>query len=166
MGKDYILEFYNQHSRDIYLYLLSLCHDTHIAEDLVQETFVKAMLSLDVSHNNVKGWLFRVAKNLWIDYLRKNKYSSDMDINNINIQDSSQDIINKLIKNEESAQLYKKIMTLNTSMREVITLYYFLGVDQKQIAGLMNISNGAVRTLLYRARKILKEKIEEGYGEI
>lgn len=161
MRTDYISKFYNQYSNDVYLYILSLCHDNYLAQDLMQETFVKAMLSLEVSHKNVKGWLFKVAKNLWIDYLRKNKNNSDINIDDIYIQDFSQDILSKIIKNEESLRLYKKVIMLNSSMREVITLYYYLEVDQKQIASLMNISNGAVRTLLYRARKILKDMMEE-----
>lgn len=166
MRKDYISKFYNQYSNDIYIYLLSLCHNAHLAEDLMQETFIKAMLSLDTSYENTKAWLFKVAKNLWIDYLRKNKNISDMNIDDVHMQDFSQDILTKVIRNEQSIKLYQKIMKLNCSMREVITLYYFLEIDQKQIANLMNISNGSVRTLLYRARNILKEMMEENKNEI
>lgn len=161
MKEDFISKFYNEYKDEVYIYTLSLCHNHHLAQDIMQEVFVKAILSLDSSHENVKAWLFRVAKNIWIDYLRKNKNTSNINIDEIHIEDKSQEILNNIIINEEYLRLYNQVINLNPSMREVIILYYYLDIDQSQIANIMGISNGSVRTILYRARKLLKNIMEE-----
>lgn len=127
----------------------------------MQEAFLKGILSLDDNHENVKAWLFMVCRNLWIDYVRKNNKLSNIDINEIEIEDSSSNTLKKLIISEESLNLYNKIIILPQSMKEVLILYYYLEVSQEKIAQIMNISNGAARTLIYRARKNLKMKMEE-----
>ena len=93
-------------------------------------------------------------------------FVKDLDISNIfnsaltgKIDNSN--ILKKLVNNEESLNLYNKIITLPQSMKEALILYYYLEVPQQKIAQIMNISNGAVRTLIYRARKNLKMKMEE-----
>ncbi len=127
----------------------------------MQEAFLKGILSLDDNHENVKAWLFMVCRNLWIDYVRKNNKLSNIDINEIEIEDCSSNTLKKLIISEESLNLYNKIIILPQSMKEVLILYYYLEVSQEKIAQIMNISNGAARTLIYRARKNLKMKMEE-----
>ena len=102
-----------------------------------------------------------VCRNLWIDYVRKNNKLSKIDINEIEIEDCSSNTLKKLITNEESLNLYNKIITLPQSMKESLILYYYLEVPQEKIAQIMNISNGAVRTLIYRARKNIRMKMEE-----
>ena len=127
----------------------------------MQEAFLKGILSLDDNHENVKAWLFMVCRNLWIDYVRKNNKLSNIDINEIEIEDCSSNTLKKLIISEESLNLYNKIIILPQSMKEVLILYYYLEVSQEKIAQIMNISIGAARTLIYRARKNLKMKMEE-----
>ena len=156
MRTDSITKFYDEYKDEVYMYILSLCSDHYLAQDIMQEVFIKALLSLDCSHENVKAWLFRVAKNLWIDNIRKNK-----NISTLNIEDKTQEILSSIIKSEEQLNLYSKVMNLNNAMREVITLYYYLEIDQSSIADIMGISNGAVRTMLYRARKVLKSMMED-----
>lgn len=160
MDTDAVEKLYDAYCRQVYTYTFSLCCNKQLAEDIVQEAFVKAILSLEYSHTNVKAWLFRVCRNLWIDYIRRNKHLSFVEIENINITDSS-DCINDIIKAEESIKLYKTILTMPHSLKEVLILYYFSELSQKKIAEIMNISCGAVRVLLYRARKKLKTILEE-----
>ena len=161
MNADSIEKFYRLYSKDVYIYTFSLCTNQHLAEDIIQEAFLKGILSLDDNHENVKAWLFMVCRNLWIDYVRKNNKLSKIDINEIEIEDCSSNTLKKLITNEESLNLYNKIITLPQSMKESLILYYYLEVPQEKIAQIMNISNGAVRTLIYRARKNLRMKMEE-----
>ncbi|MEG1408408.1 MAG: RNA polymerase sigma factor [Terrisporobacter sp.] len=160
MNTGEIEKFYSLYSKDVYLYTFSLCKNEHLSEDIMQEAFVKGILSLDDNHENVKAWLFMVCRNLWIDYIRKNKKLSNLDINEIDIEDSSSDILKNLIRSEESLNLYNQIITLPQAMKEAVILYYYLEIPQQKIAEIMNISNGSVRTLIYRARKNLKSKVE------
>ena len=149
MNADSIEKFYRLYSKDVYIYTFSLCKNEQLAEDIMQEAFLKGILSLDDNHENVKAWLFMVCRNLWIDYKRKNEKLSKIDINEIEVEDCNSNILKKLVNNEESLNLYNKIITLPQSMKEALILYYYLEVPQQKIAQIMNISNGAVRTLIY-----------------
>ena len=161
MDSNGIKELYNVYSRQVYIYAFSLCKNRHLAEDLMQDAFAKAILSLECSHGNVQAWLFRVCRNLWIDHVRKSKHLSYIEIENIQIEDSSSDFLDDIIRTEEAMRLYKTIISMSHSFREVLTLYYYLELPQNKIAEILNMSNGAVRTLLYRARNKLKNIVEE-----
>ena len=79
MNADSIEKFYRLYSKDVYIYTFSLCKNEQLAEDIMQEAFLKGILSLGDDHENVKAWLFMVCRNLWIDYIRKNKKLSKID---------------------------------------------------------------------------------------
>jgi len=161
MNSDAIEKLYVAYSRQVYFYTLSLCGNSHLTEDIMQEAFVKAMLSLEASEGNLKAWLFKVCRNLWIDYLRKNAKLSEMELENLQLEDSALNLIDGIIKNEEAKNLYKKMISLPSNLREVLILHYYLELPQSRITEILNISNGAVRTLLYRARIRLKTVIKE-----
>ena len=66
-------EIYKKYSMLVYNYLKSLCNNCDIAEELTQETFYKAIKGIDKFNNECKvsTWLCKIAKNTWIDFLRK-----------------------------------------------------------------------------------------------
>ena len=161
MNSDGIKELYNLYSQHVYIYAFSLCKNRHLAEDLMQEAFVKAMLSLECSHGNVQAWLFKVCRNLWIDHVRKSKHFSDIEIDNIQIEYSSLGSLDNIIRTEEELKMYNNVIAMSPLFREVLILYYYLELPQNKIAEVLNMSNGAVRTLLYRARNKLKTMVEE-----
>lgn len=59
MDKDILIRLYETYSREIWLYLFSLSHSGSLADDLMQETFLKAILSLSDSHTNMRAWLYK-----------------------------------------------------------------------------------------------------------
>ena len=73
MDGQVLLRLYEAYGRELFLYLYSLCKSRETAEDLMQETFVKALLSLPDGHANVRAWLYMVARNLYYDMCRKRK---------------------------------------------------------------------------------------------
>lgn len=164
MDKKYLEKIYKLYSREIYLYLLSLCHDHYLAEDLVNDTFFKAFVSIDNCSENIKFYLFKVGKNIWIDWLRKNKRLSNKDLDDLSLN-APDDILSSVLTNERNQNVYKCIIELPQSYKEVIVLYYFCDLPLKDIAKTMEISNGAVRTLLYRSRKKLRAILKEGNYE-
>lgn len=76
-------DIYQEYSKAVYNYLLSLTKNKHIAEELVQETFYSAVKNINNFKNesSVKTWLYKIAKNKWIDYYKKNKKSKEISIN-------------------------------------------------------------------------------------
>lgn len=153
-------KLYALYHREVYLYAFSLCKNHHQAQDLTSDTFFKAILSLDEEKSYIKYWLFRVCKNLFIDITRKNKeYSSgDKYENKLVLNETPLD---KVIDNEERMKLYKLVMELSTSYREIIVLYYYCDFSLKEISITTGLSYGAAKTLLSRARKNLKKRLEE-----
>jgi RNA polymerase sigma factor (sigma-70 family) len=151
---------YNKYSTELYIYALSLCKDHYLSQDLVSETFYKALLSIENMQEYIKYWLFRVCKNQYLDYLRKNKSLQDVEINfdELSVEDNT---LEKFMINEERRRIYYEILKLQPSYKEIITLYYYCDFSLQEIAAMVGISQGAARTLLFRARKKLKIYLEE-----
>lgn len=159
---DQMENLYIKYQRELYLYAFSLCKNHHLAQDLTSDTFYKAYLSLDdVSY--FKYWIFRVCKNLYLDFLKSNReYSSDNIIENTLTNNETP--LDRIIQSEESKHLYNAIINLNHSYKEILILYYFCGFTLKEISKSKNTSEGAAKTMLFRARNKLKREMEEGNG--
>lgn len=157
---------YRKYASEAYLYSLSLCKDRHKAEDIVSEAFIKALLSMSVNEENFKLWLFRVCKTTWIDMCRRNRYVSDKSLDEISDIQGSDDVLHSIIKQEERKAVTSAILELPDLCREAITLFYYNNVSQAKIAEILGMTHGAVRTLLYRGRKILHEKLKEVHNEL
>jgi RNA polymerase sigma factor (sigma-70 family) len=153
---------YNLYYTELYLYAVSLCKDNYLAQDLVSETFFKALLSMDDNKSYIKYWLFRVCKNLYLDYLKKNKHLQGID-EHIEQLSAEDDILDRIVLSEQRKKIYYEILKLQPSYKEIIILYYYCSLNLEEIASIIGISGGAARTLLFRARKKLKEVLKEEY---
>ena len=80
MEKDILKQLYQKYRKEIYLYLYSLCKNSSLAEDLLQETFLKALLSLPDDHTNMRAWLYLVARNLFFNYYRREKPQEESEV--------------------------------------------------------------------------------------
>lgn len=159
MKNDKIEELYIKYYRELYLYAFSLCKNYHLAQDLTSDTFFKAYLSLDRNVDYFKYWIFRVCKNLYYDYLRKNKEESPF----IGIEDKQptyETPLDKIIESEEKRRIYNLIIHLKESYKEILILYYYCGFSIKDISKSKNITENAAKTLLFRARNKLKKEME------
>jgi len=153
---------YRKYAGEAYLYSLSLCKNRDIAEDIVSEAFAKALLSMRVVEENFKLWLFRVCKTTWIDMCRRNRFISEKSLDDVLDTYGYDDVLlHNVIKEEEKQAVLSAILELPDVCREAITLFYYNNVSQAEIAGLLGMTHGAVRTLIYRGRKILCEKLKE-----
>lgn len=137
---------YEKYYQEIFLYLLSLSYDSLLAEDLVQETFLKAILSLDEKHPNIRAWLYRVARNLYFNEKKKLDRNVLTDSFDENIKDEKADsLLEKLIDSQTKKNLYEAMQHINARQREVLTLQYFGNFKQKEIAKLLKITPENVR---------------------
>lgn len=161
MDKDLLQQVYGKYSKEIYAYLFTLCRNRSLAEDLLQETFLKAILSLPNTHENVRAWLYKVARNLYFNYARRSARELMEDAEPADNENAAEDAV--LSKLREQA-LYGAIMNLDGVKREVIMLQYFSALPQKEIGAILGISPENVRVLSYRAKKELKKSMEDdGY---
>ncbi len=142
------------------------------AEDLTQETFVRAYLSIHSfqSRASLNTWLFRIATNLCIDYSRKNKKAQTMtqslsqdndteDDGQRDIPDLAFDPQRLLLNKELGAQLEQALGDLPEKLRTVVLLYDIEGLAYEEIAAIVACPLGTVKSRLYNARTALRSKL-------
>ncbi len=148
-------EYYNEAK----LYTYSLTKDMHLAEDIVMDAFYKAVMAKDMEGETFKFWLLRVCRNRFLDYVRKNKRLCSID--KVKEEGTDDHEIDKLIKDEEYASLYRAIGLLDDIYREAIVLYYFERLSVVEIGKILDKTPEYVRVILMRAKAKLRGFLEE-----
>lgn len=150
-----ILRLYNEYKTDLYYYLLGLTHNSTIADDLLSDTFLQAIISLPTFRGeaSIKTWLFGIARNLWLQHLRKQK--STMNIDEI------PDIIihNDLLQGIALEELTKRINILlseKDSYSRDVFIMRMKGYSYKAIAETLKITESSARVIEFRTRKWLQ----------
>ena len=157
-------QLYKEYRGAIYLYLYAMCQNAALAEDLTQDTFVKALLSLPDGHGNVRAWLYMVARNLYFNHRKREKNNICWDEIEKREDISGDGLLEKTIWTEKQSLLFRGINQLPPNKREVLQLQYFGGLSQKEIAGVLGLTPANVRVLALRAKRELKYFLEEnGY---
>lgn len=160
-------EVYNLYIDQIYRYIYFKVATREEAEDLTSEVFLKTWQYLFGSQKevkNLKALLYQIARNLVVDFYRQKSQIEILDDENIleRIEDSRQQ--NLLLKIDHKAEIVtveQGLKKLKDEYREVIILKYLEGLDNWEIAKIINKSKGAVRVLLHRALKVLKGYLEK-----
>ena len=153
-----IEQLYNEYSKIVYKYLICLTHNKEIAEDLTQETFCKAIKHI----NNFQGkckisvWLCEIAKNLWLNELKKMKRISTLDMEKEDI-DVLYNIEEDFLEKQKIELLYREIKKLDASTREIFYLKLFSDLTFKQIGKIKGKSEVWARVNYYRGKQKLKE---------
>lgn len=143
-----------------------MCRRSDLAEDLTQETFLKALLSLSDSHTNARAWLYTVARNLLFNHLKKEKKLTDIsELDSCNAAESDS-LISDIIKKEETRELYLALERLSQTKREILLMHYFGGLPQKEIAAVLGLTPANVRVLTLRAKQEIKQIITTQYPEV
>ena len=155
MENDVLAVVYRTYSREIYLYLYGLSHNRQLSEDLMQETFVKALITVGTADMGIRAWLYKVARNLYFNTYRKDKR---LIIGLENARNKAE------IREEIEESPLSKLLT--TEREEVLLLQYFSGLSGKDIAKLLDITTENARILAFRGKKELKLYLEEEGYEI
>ena len=157
-------QLYGQYRRELFAYLSTLCGDRNLAEDLLQETFVKAFFSLSPHHTNVRAWLYLVARNLYFDQCRTSRRlcgeASDSQM------DHSPGPEERVLWDERDQALHQALNRLEERKREILTMQYFGGLSHKEIGRILKIRPDYVRVLGCRGKKELKQWMEEAGYEL
>lgn len=170
MENDVLAVVYRTYSREIYLYLYGLSHNRQLSEDLMQETFAKALITVVTADTGIRAWLYKVARNLYFNTYRKDKrliIGLENAENKAEIRvEIEESLLSKLLRTEREKALYKALNKLESKKREVLLLQYFSGLSGKDIAKLLDITTENVRILVFRGKKELKLYLEEAGYEI
>lgn len=162
MKPDVLEQLYRQYYQSVLLYAVSLCGRHFLAEDLVADAFVKAYISLPDDAPSFQFWLFRVCKNLWLDYIRsRNRDLGAEPLEQLSTKTTPETLH---LASERHRALWRAIDTLSPLDKELVTLHYFSNVPLQEIALLLGKSYPAVRQRMTRLRRTLKQRMEEqGY---
>ena len=149
-------EIYNQYFKDVYKYTLVMCKNEAIAEEITQETFFKALKSINNFNGTCKMrvWLCQIAKNTYLIYLKKEK-KQKFDIEEAYFDNFEQQLINK----ESAFQIHKLLHKLDEPYKEVFTLRLFGELSFAQIAELFEKTESWARVTFHRAKIKLKENL-------
>ena len=142
---------------DMYRYAAWLCRDKAIAEDVVQESLVRAWRSLDALRDEAaaKHWLLTIVRRENARYFERRRLET-VDIDSLT---ASQSALLAEAPNEELNELREAIYGLEDDYREPLVLQVMMGYSTKEIAEIMGLKQGAVLTRLHRARLKLKDSV-------
>ena len=151
-------QIYHEHFSDVYKYILSLCRDEAIAEEVTQECFFKAMHSMDKFNGSCKlyVWLCQIAKNTYFTLHQKRKRFAPSDDDEFS---SERDIETTYLEKDTAKQLHVLLHNLDEPYKEVFTLRVFVELPFSQIGELFGKTDSWARLIYYRAKKKLQEGI-------
>ncbi|HOU01401.1 MAG TPA: sigma-70 family RNA polymerase sigma factor [Bacteroidales bacterium] len=155
----------NRYRDSIYFMLLKMVNNPADAEDLTIEAFGKAFRNIETYTPRFafSTWLFMIATNNCIDFIRKKQASPNtidhgengLDLLTINIQSDMPDPEEALINDQKIAILRKIVNQLKSPYREIIELRYYKEYSYEEIASELKIPIGTVKAQLYRAKTLL-----------
>lgn len=148
-----IEEMLEKYSDMVYRIALTRCRNKETAEDIYQTVFLKYSEKMPKFHSeeHSKAWFIRVTINL-----TKNENASSWNNKVVTLED------NIPFESKEDLDLFSSICKLPQNYKTVIYLMYYEGYKVKEIAKILNSSEGTIKTWLFRAREELKETMEGG----
>ncbi len=165
----------NRYKEAIYYMLLKMVNNASDAEDLTIEAFGKAFKNLEQYTPNFafSTWLFKIASNNCIDFIRKKRIDHISLDREIGDKDRASNIImaevpdpeENLIKKQKAKLMRSIVTTLKPRYRELVELRYFKEYSYEEIADELNLPLGTVKAQLFRARELLYNILKDKKGK-
>ena len=155
---DSMEQIYKEYAKSVYKYLFSLSHNEEWSEELTQETFYRAIYSIDTYDGSCKVyvWLCQIAKHIWYQELEKSKKRQTQELHEDLPSQSISPEDAVLFKSEKIA-LYKAIHLLNEPMREVVHMRLSGEFTFAEIGSVLGKSENWARVTFYRAKQKITE---------
>lgn len=149
-------ELYEQNAKIVYHFLLSKCHNSTLAEDLTQETFLQAYKAIDRYNGKCKVsvWLCQIAKHLWYQYLEKHKHEVLVETPDEHIL-STNNTEKQVLSRYELKDVLKEMQALPDKIREVMYIRIAGDLSFKEIGEIMGQSENWARVNFYRGKEML-----------
>lgn len=168
-------ELLRRYQRPVFSLIYRMVRDRELAEDLAQETFVKVLKALDRYRPEYKfsSWVFKIANNASIDHLRRKELDTlsleggpdattpeRVEATALQLGDQAESPLDELEARELGSTIEKAIGCLRPEYRSCIILRHVEGRPYDEIAGILDLPLGTVKTYIHRARAELKECLE------
>lgn len=152
-------QLYFKYFSDVYKFILSMCKNRQMADDIVQETFFKVLKNKNKidSINNVKTWICQIAKNTYFNHIEKNK--KVISISELELEsdkNTEKDIVDKIT----SKRIYKVLHKLDEPYKEVFYLRVFGNLSFKEIAEIFKKEENWARVTFHRSKLKIKGELE------
>ena len=159
-------KIYSIYFNEVYYFLLQLSRNEHIAEEIASETFFKALKNLKdyKGESSIRTYLFQIAKHTYFSYYKKAK--REITVEDITIFDEKMDSLEKdLIDKERNLSVAEAVNKLKEPYRTIVTLRIWEELSFKEIARIYDKNDNWACVTFHRAKKLLKEMLEEDYGK-
>ena len=163
-GSDAFTQFYNEHAPRVYMLALRLCRDATDASEVLSETFVRAWRGLDRfrGESSPHTWLHTIAVRVWRDLRRRR--GRPMDSLDEDAVDSlhcrEYGLAAQYDGGDHRIDIEEAIARLPDGAREVLILFGIEGYSHAEIANMLSVSVGTVKSQLHRARKLILERLD------
>lgn len=161
-----------RHQSRVFSYILNIVKNKDLADDLFQETFVKAIVTINQGRYSENGkfpaWITRIAHNLIIDYYRQEKSMAQVSCDNegvdiLNKKELSEETVeDSIIRHQILSDVKKLVKSLPESQRAVLEMRYYKNMSFKEIAETtgvsINTALGRMRYAILNLRRIAEEK--------
>lgn len=153
--EEYLNKTIEKHADMVYRIALTRCGNVENAEDIFQDVFVKFSEKMPkfANEEHEKAWFIRVTINM-----TKNLNKSTWNNKVIELEE------NMIFETKEELDVFNIVYSLPENYRTVIYLLYYEGYKVKEISEILKTKEGTIKTWLFRAREMLKEKLEGGFG--
>lgn len=162
--QDAFAALFERYRRPVFAYLARLAGDRQLAEDLLQETFLRVYRERESYRplGQFRAWLFTIARRLIIDHARSQRLVSELDAETLELAATDEPTEGRAEARALLDRLERALDALPPAHREVVLLSRFAGLDANAIAGLTGSTPGAVRVALHRALHRLRAALGEG----
>jgi RNA polymerase sigma-70 factor (ECF subfamily) len=173
-------ELVHRFERPVFSLIYRMVRDRELAEDLSQDVFVRTFNNLDRYDRSYKfsSWLFKIAYNLTVDHLRRRELPTisvhgapdavtpdRQEATSLTLESEEEAPDDRLVAKELAGELEEAIAELREDYRTAILLRHVEGRSYEEIAEIMEIPLGTVKTYIFRARRELREALSATYGE-
>lgn len=148
MNSSQIHNWYEQYKTGIFRYILSITHDPHLAEDILQDTFVQLIVGgIRFDPGKEQAWLYKVARNKCFDVLKRNKKQQEISVSAPYVEDQKWDFI-------------ELISPLPAIEQEIVTLKIISGLSHKEISKIVGLTVAGTKKRYERAIHKLRDEME------
>ncbi|MGW0163625.1 RNA polymerase sigma factor [Streptomyces sp. NPDC003343] len=167
--RDAFATLYNDHRAEVYRYLVNRTRDRHLAEDLTQDVFLRALRRIETFRHQqtgggFNGWLMTIARNLHTDHLKKARVQREVPVGDVFEADefdpSAEEAGLRQLEIVEASRTVAAGMTaLNPYQQTCIRLRYFEELSVPETAARMGKGIGAVKTLTFRSLRLMEQAL-------
>ncbi len=151
-------ELYKQYYSQVYFYVLGLCRNEHIAEEITQETFFKVLKKMDTFKGECKVnvWIIQIAKNTFYNYCREKKLDPEGSLEGLETEGTIEE---KIIDKEAVEQIHVILHRMQEPYKEVFWMRTFGELSFKEIGSIHGKTESWARVTYHRAKLMIKEEL-------